>query len=83
MQLIKWLINAQNNLFAKDNFIYIFLNENDRIYRKISSQYVPGCPINDDLAVVQVIAWYREGGKPLPEPMLTQWRDAWGMFLMI
>ena len=34
-------------------------------------------PIDNKLALVQVMAWHRIGDKPLPEPMLTQFHDAY------
>ena len=62
---------------ANDNFKSIFLNENDKILIWCSLKFVPGSPIYNETAFVQVMAWHRTGDKPLPEPMLTQFTDAY------
>ena len=64
-------------IVADNIFKCIFFNENDRIPNKISLKYVPRSPIDNKLAVVQAIAWRRTGDKPLPEPMLAQFPDAY------
>ena len=43
---------------------------------RISVKFVPEGPIDIKSALVQVIAW-RTADKPLPEPMLTQFTDAY------
>ena len=59
---------------ADDNFICIFFDESDRIPIRFSLKIVP----NDNTeALVQVMAWRRTGGKPLPGPMLAQFPDAY------
>ena len=55
-------------ILADGNFKCIFLNENDKI---------PIGPNDHKPAMVQVMAWRRTGDKPLPEPMLTQFTDAY------
>ena len=55
--------------FADDTFKHIFLNENVRISIKISLKFVPKGPINNNPALVQIMAWRRPGDKPLSEPM--------------
>ena len=55
----------------------IFLNENDIIPIQISFNYAPRSPIDNKPALVQVTAWRRTGDKPLPEPMMTQFNDAY------
>ena len=62
-------------ILADDIFKCIFLNENDRIPIQISLKFVPRSPIDNKLALVQVMAWCWTGDKPLPEPMLTQFTD--------
>ena len=37
----------------------------------------PKGPIDNKAALIQVIEWGRTGGEPLPEPMLTQFTDAY------
>ena len=54
-----------------------FLNENDRIPIQISLKFVPRSPIDNKAALVQVMAWRRTGDKPLPEPMMAQFADAY------
>ena len=57
--------------FADDTFKRIFLNENVRISVKISLKFVPKGPINNNPALVQIMAWRRSGDKPLSEPMMV------------
>ena len=64
-------------IVADDIFKSIFLNENDWIPIWISLNFVPRSPIDNKPALVQVMAWCRTGDKPLPEPMLTQFTDAY------
>ena len=47
------------------------------IIDQISFKIVPRGPINSILALVQITAWRRSGDKPLSEPMLTQFTDAY------
>ena len=55
----------------------IFLNENDRIPIQISLKFVPMSPIDNKSALVRGMAWRRTGDKPLPEPMMIQFTDAY------
>ena len=64
-------------ILADDNFKCIFLNVNDRILIRISLKFVPRSPIDNKPALVRVMAWRRTGDKPLPEPMFTQFTDAY------
>ena len=57
--------------FPDDIFKCIFLNENVWISIKISLKFVPKGPINNNPALVQIIAWRRPGDKPLSEPMMV------------
>ena len=71
-----WRINPsrprQNGRrFADDIFKRIFLNENIRISIKISLKFVPKGSINNNTALVQIMAWRRSGDKPLSEPMMV------------
>ena len=54
-----------------------FVNEIFCILIKISLKFVPKDLINNKSAMVQVMAWRRTGGKPLHEPMLTQFINAY------
>ena len=51
----------------------IFLNENDRIWIQISLKFVPRSPIDNNAALVQVMAWHQTGDKPLPETIMVHW----------
>ena len=57
--------------FADDIFKCIFLNENVRIPIEISLKFVPKGPINNIPSLVQIMAWRRQGDKPLSEPMIV------------
>ena len=57
--------------FPDNIFKSIFLNENVWISIKISLKFVPRCPITNSPALVQIMAWYRPGDKPLSEPMMV------------
>ena len=63
-------------IMADDIFKCILLNENDKIPIQISLKIVPGSPIDNKPALVQIMAWRRTGDKPLSEPMMTQFTDA-------
>ena len=58
-------------------FKCMFLNDNVNISIQIYLNLVPRSSINNKPALVQVIAWRRSGNKPLPEPMTTQFTDAY------
>ena len=69
---------GQNGCRFTDNiFKCIFMNENFCISIRISPKFAPKGPIDKKSALVQVMAWRRTGDKPLPEPMLTQFTDAY------
>ena len=56
--------------FADDIFTCIFFNENCCILIKFSLKYVRKGPIDNNRALVQIMAWRRSGDKPLSEPMM-------------
>ena len=58
--------------FADDIFKCIFLNENVWIPIKISLKFVHKGPINNIPALVQIMAWRRQGDKPLSGPMMVR-----------
>ena len=70
-------LDKMDAILADDNFKCIFLYENDRIPILISLKFVPRSPIYNMPAFVQIMAWRRPGDKPLSEPMLTQFTDAY------
>ena len=57
--------------FADDTFNRIFVNENVRISIKFSLKFVPKGSINNNPALVQIMAWRRPGDTPLSEPMIV------------
>ena len=57
-------------IFQTTFFKCILLNEYVWISIKISLKFVPGGPINNVPALVQIMAWRRLGDKPLSEPMI-------------
>ena len=57
--------------FADDIFTCIFFNENCCILNKFSLKYVRKGPIDNNPALVQIMAWRRSGDKPLSEPMMV------------
>ena len=63
--------------FADDVFKCNFLNENVWILIKISLKFVLEGLINNIPTLVQIMAWRLTGDKPLSEPMMTQFNDAY------
>ena len=57
--------------FADDIFMCIFVNENCCILIKISLKCVRKGPIDNNPALVQIMAWHLSGDKPLSEPMMV------------
>ena len=64
-------------ILADDIFKHIFLYENDWFKIQISLKFVPGDPIDNSPALVLIMTWRRIGGKPLSEPMLNRFTDAY------
>ena len=56
--------------FADDTYKHIFLHENVRITIEISLKFVPKSPIDNILALFQIMAWRRPGDKPLSGAMM-------------
>ena len=44
---------------------------------QVSLKFVPKGPISNIAALVQIMAWCQPGDKPLSEPMLTRFTDAY------
>ena len=57
--------------FAYDILKCIFLNENVWFLIKISPKFVPKGLINNDPALVEIVAWRCPGNKPLSKPMMV------------
>ena len=66
-----WRPRQNGRHIPDDHFKRIFLNENVWISIKFSLKFVPGGPINDFPALVQIMAWRRPGDKPLSELMMV------------
>ena len=65
----------KGRLFADDILRCIFVNEIYNILIKISLKVVSKGPTGNDPALV--LAWLRIGDKPLSEPILTRFTDAY------
>ena len=63
--------------FADDIFTCIFFIENCCILIKFSLKYVRRGPIDNNPALVQIVAWRRSGDKPLSEPIVVLFTDAY------
>ena len=63
--------------FADVIFRHIFVNEKFRILIQISLKFVSKDPMDNKTALVQVMAWRWTCEKPLTEPMLTPFTDAY------
>ena len=63
--------------FTDDIFRCIFVNEKFCILIRISVKFVLMCPINKIPALVQIMTWCWIGNKPLSEPMVTRFTDAY------
>ena len=68
---------STNNWKFPPDFRCVFLTENIWISIKISLKFVPKGPINNIPALVQIMAWRRPGAKPLSEPMMASFTDAY------
>ena len=66
-----------DRLFADDIFRRIFVDENFHIMVKISLKFDPQGPIDNNPALVQKMSWSRIGDKPLSEPMLPWFTEAY------
>ena len=64
-------------ILADEIFKCIFLNEKDKINIQISLKLASRGPIDNKPALVQVMVWHQTGDKPLPEPMVAQFTDAY------
>ena len=75
---VQMTFSFQNGNHSAENiFRCIFMNQKICIFIKISLKFVPKVPIDNNRALVQIMAWRRPGDKPLSEPMLTRFTDAY------
>ena len=63
--------------FTDDIFKRIFLNENVWISIDISLKFIPKGPIDNVPVLVQIMAWHQPDDKPLSEPMMVWFTDAY------
>ena len=63
--------------FANNIFKYISMNGKFHILIKIWLKFVLKGPTDNKTALVLVMACCQTGSRPLPEPMLTQFTDAY------
>ena len=75
--LTHWGRGKMADILADDIFEHILLNKNIRISIDSSLKFVPKGQINNIPALVKIMAWRRIGDKPLSEPMLTRFTDAY------
>ena len=64
-------------ILADGIFKCVSLNEKFSILIEISVNFVPKGPIDNIQTLVKIMAWRRIGDKPLSEPMLTRFTDAY------
>ena len=71
--LINTLRPIQNSRhFADNTYKRIFLNETARISIKISLKFVSKGPVNDNSALVRILAGRRPSDKSMSEPMMVR-----------
>ena len=70
-------LNKLAAILADDIFKCLLLNENNRIMIHILLKFVLRSPIDNKPAFVQVMAQCRTGNKPLHEPVMIQFTDAY------
>ena len=66
-----------DNIFRDNIFKCILLNENFWLSPKNSLKYVPWGQIVSKPSLVQIMGFRRTGDKPLFEPMVVQFTDAY------
>ena len=64
--------DAKCTPFCRRHFKCIFLNENVWTSIKILVKFIPKCRIDNIPALVQIMAWRRQGDKPLFESMMVR-----------
>ena len=72
MSVITLRLRLDGCQFPDNIFKCLFLNENVRILIKISLKSVPKDSINNIPVLVQIMAWRRQGDKPLSEPVMVR-----------
>ena len=70
-EILHKMLNLYTAKLADDIFKRILWIENAWISLKIPLKFVPKVRINNNPALVQIMAWRRAGDKPLSEPMMV------------
>ena len=65
------------SIFAENIFKLIFFNKNGRIPIQLSLKSVSKSPIDNKPELVQVMAWCQTGTKPLTEPIMSWFIEAY------
>ena len=65
------------HLLTDNIFRCFFVNKFFSIWIKISLKFAPKGPTDSNQALVQMMAWHWPGNKPLSEPMLVCFTDAY------
>ena len=63
--------------FADGTFSCIFVTKKFWISIRISPKFVPKGPVDNNPALLKIMAWHRIGNKPLFEPMPTRFTDTY------
>ena len=72
------LPSGQNGRCIADDILKcVFLNENVWISIKIHWIFVPKDLVDNNPALIRILAWHRVVDKPLSEPMLTRFNHAY------
>ena len=66
-----------STIFPRRHFQMHFIKWKARISIQISPKFVPKGQINNIPVLIQKMAWRRPGDKPLSEPMLTHFTNAY------
>ena len=66
-----WRLGQMAAISQTTIFKCILLNENVKILIKISLKFVSKGSVNNIPALVQIMAWWRQGDKPLSEAMMV------------
>ena len=67
---------GQNDKISQTTFSNAFSSK-VRFLTEISLKFDPKGPIDNNPALVEIMAWRRIGDKPLSEPMLIRFTDAY------
>ena len=71
LNIIMSHIEAMKIIDADNILKLIILYQTYRILIQILLKFVPKGPNNDMPALVQIMAWWKTGAKPLSEPMMV------------